>query len=233
MKKIALITGASRGIGFETALKLCENYDFTVVAISRNQEKLSKLEAIAPAGTIIPCLADISTGMQSVIELLKEKNISHIDLLINNAGLLVKKPFGDISIHDLEASFRVNVFAPYLTIQALLPWLRKAERPHVLNISSMGGFQGIEKFSGLSAYSTSKAALVCLTECLAVELKEDGISCNCLCLGAVETEMFAEAFPGFKAQVAASAMAGFIANFSVTSHQFMNGKIIPVSLSTP
>ena len=97
----------------------------------------------------------------------------------------------------------------------------------------MGGFQGIEKFPGLSAYSSSKAALVCLTECLAVELKDDGISCNCLCLGAVETEMFAEAFPGFKAQVASDAMAEYIAGFSVASHHFMNGKIIPVSLSTP
>ena len=89
----------------------------------------------------------------------------------------------------------------------------------------MGGFQGSAKFKGLSYYSASKAAIACLTECLANEFKPYGISVNCLALGSVQTEMLNEAFPGYKAPVDAKQMAGFIAEFALTGHRFFNGKI--------
>jgi NAD(P)-dependent dehydrogenase (short-subunit alcohol dehydrogenase family) len=107
------------------------------------------------------------------------------------------------------------------------------EKTHIVNISSIGGFQGSVKFPGLSAYSSSKAALVCLTECLAEEFKDKNIAFNCLALGAVQTDMLNEAFPGYKAPVSASSMASFVTDFVLKAHHFMNGKIIPVSLSTP
>jgi NAD(P)-dependent dehydrogenase (short-subunit alcohol dehydrogenase family) len=75
--------------------------------------------------------------------------------------------------------------------------------------------------------------LACLTECLAEELKEKNIAVNCLSLGATQTEMLNEAFPGYKAPLSAKDMASYIANFSLHAHNFMNGKIIPVSISTP
>ena len=106
-------------------------------------------------------------------------------------------------------------------------------RGHVINISSIGGVQGSVKFAGLSAYSSTKAALACLTECLAEEFKDLNISFNCLALGAVQTEMLEEAFPGYKAPLTAWEMAEFISKFSVNANKVMNGKIIPVSLSTP
>ena len=97
----------------------------------------------------------------------------------------------------------------------------------------MGGFQGSSKFPGLSAYSASKAALANLTECLAEELKEKNICANCLALGAVQTEMLETAFPGYVAPVKSREMASFIAYFATRGHQFYNGKILPVSVSTP
>jgi NAD(P)-dependent dehydrogenase (short-subunit alcohol dehydrogenase family) len=115
--------------------------------------------------------------------------------------------------------------------QALLPAL--APNAHIVNISSMGGFQGSLKFAGLAAYSTSKAALCAFTELFAEEYKATGIHMNCLCLGAVQTEMLAAAFPGYIAPTSASQMAHFIADFALNSGAFFNGKIIPVSSSNP
>ncbi|MEP7265115.1 MAG: SDR family oxidoreductase, partial [Bacteroidota bacterium] len=164
---------------------------------------------------------------------LSSHKITAIDVLINNAGALVNKPFEQITMDDLQQCYLVNVFAPYLLIQHLLPLLKAASLAHVVNISSMGGFQGVQKFPGLSAYSSSKAALVNVTECLAEELKTTNVRINCLCLGAVTTEMLTEAFPGYQAPVTAAAMGDFIAKFALQNQEFMHGKIIPVALSTP
>jgi NAD(P)-dependent dehydrogenase (short-subunit alcohol dehydrogenase family) len=125
----------------------------------------------------------------------------------------------------------VNVIGVMQTIQACLP--KFSPGSHIVNISSMGGFQGSAKFPGLSAYSTSKAAVVSLTELLAEELKESGIKINCLCLGAVQTEMLETAFPGYQAPLQPAEMAEFICDFALTAHRFMNGRIVPVSLTTP
>ncbi len=97
----------------------------------------------------------------------------------------------------------------------------------------MGGVQGSEKFQGLSLYSASKAALAVFTECLAEELKTHNVKANALALGAVQTEMLSHAFPTYKAPLQASEMADYIADFALNGHQYYNGKILPVSLSTP
>lgn len=115
-------------------------------------------------------------------------------------------------------------------LQTVLPYMGIESRAHIINIGSFGGFQGSSKFSGLAAYSSSKAALANLTECLAEEFKNKNISVNCLALGAVETEMFREAFPGNSAPVNAATMAEFIAWFVVNGSKFFNGKILPVTL---
>jgi NAD(P)-dependent dehydrogenase (short-subunit alcohol dehydrogenase family) len=107
------------------------------------------------------------------------------------------------------------------------------EGSHIVNISSMGGFQGSSKYRGLSYYSASKAAIGCLTECLAIEFSEAGIKVNCLAIGAVQTEMFEEAFPGLKAPVSASEMGRYVSEFALNGHKFFNGKILPVAISNP
>jgi NAD(P)-dependent dehydrogenase (short-subunit alcohol dehydrogenase family) len=97
----------------------------------------------------------------------------------------------------------------------------------------MGGFQGSAKYKGLSYYSASKAALACLSECLAAEFATSGINVNCLALGAVQTEMLEEAFPGYKAPVDAKTMARFISDFALNGHKFFNGKVLPVAIDNP
>ena len=153
-----------------------------------------------------------------------------IDILINNAGKLINKPFVELTSSDLSECYQVNAIGVMQTVQAALP---KMEQAHIVNISTIGGFQGSVKFPGLTAYSTSKAAVVSFTELFAEEYKDTAIKMNCLCLGAAQTEMLEEAFPGYEAPISAMKMAEYVVDFALNADQWMNGKIIPLSLSTP
>jgi short-subunit dehydrogenase len=228
-----VVTGASKGIGLEIVKQLAPRPDLTVLAISRTSKELDKLKKTFP-NTLHIIKGDItdSSTQKEIISLVK-KQTKQVDVLINNAGLLVNKPFEKIKTDELLAVYSVNVFAPFQLIQLLLPYMGKKQRSHVINIGSIGGVQGSSKFPGLSAYSSSKAAVAGLTECLAEELKTKNISCNCLALGAVQTEMLSHAFPGYKAPLNPEQMASFIVHFSLTGQDYFNGKIIPVSSTTP
>ena len=224
-----VITGASRGIGFETAQLFLKN-NHQVFCLTRNTESLENLNS--------PNLHIISTDLTSTesidraVAVIKSK-VNCIDVVINNAGSIVNKPFEKIDYQELEIVYRVNVFAPFYLTQQLLHLLGRHSKAHVVNISSMGGFQGSAKFAGLSSYSSSKAAIAGLTECLAEEFKEKNISVNCLALGAVQTEMLEEAFPGYQAPLKPNQMADYIYDFAIKGHLYYNGKILPVSSSTP
>lgn len=230
MSKHILITGASRGIGLETA-KFLVNRDCSVTAIARSEDKLNQLRAYAPE-QIFPLALDITDGDASKIiqEHLDDHQLS-IDGFIHNAGSLVNKPFIEQTDEDWEKQLSVNLMAPVRLTKKLIHQF--TEGSHIVNISSMGGFQGSEKFPGLSAYSTLKGALAILTECLAVELSEYGIKANCLCLGAVQTEMLETAFPGIDAPVNPVEMGRFVGDFTLNASTFMNGKILPVALNNP
>ena len=127
--------------------------------------------------------------------------------------------------------YKVNVFGLAEITKQLIPFLRKGS--HVVTISSMGGIQGSMKFPGLAAYSSAKAAVITLSEVLAEEYKEQQIAFNVLAIGAVQTEMLAEAFPEYKAPLSANEMATYIVDFALTGNQFYNGKTLQVSSSTP
>ena len=224
-KKTILITGASNGIGFEIA-KTAASLGHKVIAISRDITNLK------PLINVDSYSVDITNDdlIESFVKNLIQKKIK-LDILINNAGLLVNMPFEETSIKTFKNVYNVNVFGVVSVIRMCLPIMNK--KSHVLNISSMGGVQGSPKFPGLSAYSSSKGALITLTELLAEEYKETGPSFNVLALGAVQTEMLEKAFPGYKSNVSAKKMASYILEFSISGHELYNGKLIPVSLSTP
>ena len=224
-----LITGASRGIGFELA-KLFSNQDHQVICLTRHTEALDKLQYknLRTLSTDLSSQASIDTAVSEI-----KKQYTHIDVVIHNAGTLINKSFEQISLTELEQVYKVNVFAPFYITQQLMALLGKINKGHVVTISSMGGFQGSAKFAGLSAYSSSKAAIASLTECLAEEFKDKNIAVNCLAIGAVQTEMLAEAFPGYKAPLTPLQMAEYIFDFAQKGHHYFNGKILPVSLSTP
>ena len=232
-----VVTGASRGIGYELVRFLSKDPDNRVFAVSRNERKLHDLKELCATQHMIDNVEVIAgdlTEPEAAFSV-REKigaQVSHINGLVNNAGTLLNKPFETINFKDLLYTYHTNVFAPFQMIQSLLP-LMVGSRSHIVNIGSMGGYQGSVKFSGLSAYSSSKAALAGLTECLAEELKEKNIAVNCLALGAVQTEMLSEAFPDYIAPVSSERMAEFIGDFLTKAHYFVNGKVIPVSISTP
>jgi NAD(P)-dependent dehydrogenase (short-subunit alcohol dehydrogenase family) len=225
MKNI-IITGASRGIGFELALQFA-NQGHKVLAISRTiSESLQE-------HTNIFCLSvDLTLETELVkIEQFISKHWTHVDVLINNAGSLILKPFKTLSRTDFQSVYSINVFAVASLTQLVLPFMKKGS--HVVTISSMGGIQGSMKFAGLAAYSSSKGAVITLSELLAEEYKSEGIAFNVLALGAVQTEMLEEAFPGYQANILPAEMANYIVDFALTGNKYYNGKVLQVSSSTP
>lgn len=225
MKKI-IVTGTSRGIGHELALQFA-HAGHKVLALSRS---------IAPTllgNKNITCLS-VDLSLEEDLIHVKEfisSSWKSVDAIVHNAGILVLKPFSETKLEDFEMVYKVNVFGVANLTRICLPFLQKGS--HVVTISSMGGIQGSMKFSGLSAYSSSKGAVITLSELLAEEYKDRGISFNVLALGAVQTEMLEEAFPGYEAPISAKEMADYIYNFTLTGHKFYNGKVLQVSSSTP
>lgn len=226
-KKNIIITGTSRGIGYEL-VSLFTDAGHNVLALSRDAAPVSGLDIDNCA--CFSCDITDKRDVAKVSEFIKEK-WNHVDVLINNSGYLVNKPFSRLKMSDFQDSYEVNVFGAVAMTQAVLPFMKKSS--HVVNISSMGGVRGSAKFPGLAAYSSSKGAIITLTEVLAEEYKETGPSFNVLALGAVQTEMLEEAFPGYKAPLTAKEMATYIKDFSLTGQKYYNGKILEVSASTP
>jgi NAD(P)-dependent dehydrogenase (short-subunit alcohol dehydrogenase family) len=231
-----IVTGAGRGIGRDTALSLAGNSSNWVLALSRDQGALSRLsEAAAQAGSEdrLRCLPFDLTAPDWPRLMEELGQWGKLNGIVNNAGLLIHKPFETLSDEDWLGMFRVNCLGVVSLIRQTLPLLDAAEGAHIVNIGSMGGFQGSAKFNGLSAYSASKAALANLAETLAEEFRPRKISVNCLALGAVQTEMLGQAFPGYTAPLSSEQMGEFIAWFAQNGSTFFNGKVLPVSVSTP
>ena len=221
--KRVIVTGASRGIGRALVDRFLD-LGHEVWALSRNTDELNKIKGIHTVSI------DLSEEQQ-IVDWVQSCGVDYFDAVINNAGMLINKPFAETTYADFEAVYRVNVFGAAQLIRHLLPLL--TTESHILNISSMGGVNGTAKFPGLAAYSSSKGALGILTELLAEEFKDNGPRCNALALGAVQTEMLAEVFPDYKAPVSAPQMATYIADFSLNGHHLYNGKVLPISQSTP
>lgn len=225
--KNVVITGTSRGIGFELAKQFAEN-GHKVLALSRNTKPLQNFNH--KNIKVISVDLSINSDLNKVSDFIKS-NWKHVDILINNAGKLINKPFTDLSSDDFLEVYKVNVFAVAELTKLMIPFMEKGS--HVVTVSSMGGIQGSMKFPGLAAYSSAKGAVITLSELLAEEYKEQQIAFNILALGAVQTEMLAEAFPDYKAPLYAPEMANYIFDFSLTGNKFYNGKVLQVSSTTP
>ncbi|KZE80751.1 SDR family oxidoreductase [Myroides marinus] len=224
--KNVIVTGTSRGIGLE-CVQWLSKLGHNVLAVSRKvSDKLVGLDNVT-------CLAvDITKeeDLQKVVSFVQD-NWSHVDILINNAGAIVNKPFEEITQEDFQYVYNVNVFGAARLMQLTIPFMKV--NSHVVSVSSMGGVQGVLKFGGLAAYSSSKGAITILSELLAEEYKDKGIFFNVVALGAVQTEMLEEAFPGYQAPLMPDEMAEYIVNFAIHGNRFFNGKVLQVSTTTP
>ncbi len=230
MSKTAIVTGASKGIGREIAMALARQ-NHRVLAVARTEQLLQELQQNQP--DYIDFLAVDLTNtdeIQNLANHLDEQN-SSVDILVNNAGALINKTFMDLSKEDWQYMLQVNLMSVIELTKALVPKMDTGA--HIVNISSMGGFQGSSKFPGLTAYSVAKGGVSILSECLAAELADDNITVNALCLGSVQTEMFNNAFPNFEADVSPEDMGTYIADFALNGSTFYNGKVLPVALSNP
>ncbi len=226
MKNI-IVTGTSRGIGLEIALQFAKEGN-KVLAVSRNIAK--ELESVKD---VVCIQADITNegDLAKIEKYIQESWSSKVDILINNAGAIVNKPFEEITTAEFEYIYKVNVFAVAALTRICIPFMGIGS--HVVTVSSMGGIQGSMKFPGLAAYSSSKGAVIILTELLAEEFKERGISFNAVALGAVQTEMLEEAFPGYKAPLEPAEMACFLVDFALNGQRYFNGKTLQASSTTP
>lgn len=230
-----IITGASRGIGYALAKQFSKASQIRLYLLARTEKRLLKLKNECVSLNLHAEIVPVAYDMENLIQddLPEAIDCKHIDVLINNAGFLIRRDFKELSADEIIGMTTVNFVAPTLLIQKLMNKMGGKTPTHVINISSMAGYQGSTKFPGLSIYSASKAALASLTECLAEELKKENIFFNALALGAVQTEMLKKAFPEYQAPITADEMAEFIADFAINGYKFFNGKILPISLSTP
>lgn len=226
MKNI-VITGTSRGIGLEVC-RLFAAQGHRILSLSRT---------IHPDLLQMPNVTALSVDLANLSEFTEEINkhltttLGRVDALIHNAGALVNKPFETLTLADFQRVYEVNVFGVAQLTQLCLPLMSAGS--HVLTLSSMGGVRGSAKFPGLAAYSSSKGAVITLSELLAEEYKDKGVSFNVLALGAVQTEMLSEAFPGYQAPISAPEMGAYVADFALNGQRFYNGKVLEVSSSTP
>ena len=229
MNKKIVIVGASTGIGNALVKKAAKAEGNRIVALSRKTELMN--EQFEKYTNVRSHYLDLEKVNSIELENILADE-SPIDILVNNAGYLVNKPFKEMDTTDFSKSFQINILGIMEVIQHCIPHLNK-EFAHIVNISSIGGFQGSEKFPGLTVYSSSKAAMCGFTEVFAEEYKDSHIHMNCLCLGAVQTDMLEKAFPGYQAQVKPDEMASYIYDFALNQGRLLNGEIIPVSLTTP
>lgn len=224
--KTIIVTGTSRGIGAELVKQFAAE-GHTVISLSRNSNpELENLPNVYYKSVDLSNDASVTAFAVALKDQFK-----NIDILIHNAGTIINKPFAEISSADFEYVYKVNVFGVAALSKAVLPLMTNGS--HVVTISSMGGIQGSSKFPGLAAYSSSKGAVITLSELLAEEYKEQGVAFNVLALGAVQTEMLQEAFPGYQAPIYPNEMAVYIKDFALNGNRFFNGKVLEVSSSTP
>jgi len=189
MEKVALVTGSSSGIGFETALALARENYFTYASM-RNTSKAGKIQEIAKKENlnlkVIELDVDKEDSIKSAVKKIQEQK-GRIDVLVNNAGYGLFGCLEDITMEELKAQFQTNFFGVVSLIQEIAPIMRKQGSGIIVNVSSVAGRIG---FPGTPAYISSKFALEGLSECMRYELSPFGIKTIIIEPGVIQTNFF-------------------------------------------
>ena len=184
--KVALVTGGSRGIGFSTAKIFSEN-GAQVVITSKDSSRLN--DSASSLANTVGIAADIRNE-EDVKRVVDEtiKRFGRLDILVNNAGIFPKiKQLHEIDESEWQEVLDVNLTGQFRFTKAAIPYLQKTSGS-IINISSDAGLKAYQGFNA-DAYSASKAALIILTKCWALEYAKDKVRVNCICPGVVDTDM--------------------------------------------
>lgn len=221
--KVAIVTGASSGIGRATAAMLAER-GARVVAFARRAAELEDL-ARASGGRIAAVTGDVA-DLAAVERAFgtAESRFGRCDLLVNNAGVVEVAPLVETTLEQWEATFAVNVRGAFLACRRALPSMIERGTGNIVNVSSISGVLATEKFPGYVAYCASKAAVISLTEALAVEVAKKGVRVNCVSPGSVDTPMWAEVSGGAPAAMTAAEVAEAILFLASDRSRPMNGQ---------
>jgi NAD(P)-dependent dehydrogenase (short-subunit alcohol dehydrogenase family) len=224
---VAIVTGASSGIGEATAEMLAAR-GARVVITARSEAKLERL--VQAHGDRMIAVAGDASDPATIDRLFTEteRHFGPCDLLVNNAGMIDPGPFVDSTLERWERMFAVNVRSVYLTSQRALPSMIERKRGAIVNVASISGVPGPEKFPGWVSYCASKAAVISLTEALAVELKGTGVRVNCISPGSVDTEMWAKASGGAPASMTPAEIAEAILFLASPRSRPMNGQNLDI-----
>jgi 3-oxoacyl-[acyl-carrier protein] reductase len=221
--KVAIVTGASSGIGRCTA-ELLARRGARVAAFARSANKLASL-----ASDVLPVAGDVSVlGDVERLFSTAESHFGHVDVLINNAGMIDPAPLIETTFDEWQEMFAVNVHGVYLTCRRALPSMIERRSGTIVNVASISGVPGPEKFPGWVSYCASKGAVISLTEALAVEVKAHGVRVNCVSPGSVDTPMWAEASGGAPADMTAEEVAEAILFLASDRSRPMNGQNLNV-----
>ncbi|MBV8517263.1 MAG: SDR family oxidoreductase [Acidobacteria bacterium] len=225
--KVAIVTGASSGIGRATAERLAER-GARVVVTARSGETLRAIAA--PFGDAMRVVAGDVADLALVERLFTEaeSHFGPVDVLVNNAGAIDVAKLVDTTLDQWERTFAVNVRAVFLACRRALPSMLERERGAIVNVASISGVVGPEKFPGFTAYCASKGAVISLTEALAVEVKTRGVRVNCVSPGSVDTPMWANVSGGAPASMTPGEIAETILFLASDASRPMNGQNLHV-----
>lgn len=218
--KVVVVTGASSGIG-KAAAELFASRGARVVAFARSQSKIG--------GNVIAVRGD-AAGEKDVDRLFSEceSRLGPCEILVNAAGMIDPEPLVRTTTERWDRMFAVNVRSIFLTCRRALPKMIERRSGSIVNVASISGVIGPEKFPGFVSYCASKAAVIELTEALAVEVKGEGIRVNCVSPGSVDTKMWAQASGGAPASMTPEEIAMTILFLATDESRPMNGQNLNV-----
>ena len=224
--RVAIVTGASSGIGQATAEMLADR-GALVTIVARSADSLKTIAARRKNMHAVP--GDVSDP--AAVERLFAETESHFgdcDILINNAGTYVARRLDKMSVEEWDRVFSVNVRSAFLTSRRALPSMIAKRSGAIVNVASISGVPGPEKFPGFASYNSSKAALIAFSEALAVETKEFGIRVNCVSPGSVDTKMWKDVSGGAPADMTPKEVAEVILFLASERSRPINGQNLHV-----